>query len=205
MDMSLSKLWSRCWTGTPVRCSPWGRKGSGTTQQLSNSNKLRHTHHPLLQSQTKSIYFVGFFFWSPVCRSIETPVRWPRCFFKLQNFPAEFHNGSMLAVYCWNISRENSFGQGGKIHIKKNYQYMILKESQEEIVYKYLFIYTFPFSPRVFQVLGCQGKKRAFVNLWLIAILPMELRSYSNKRIVSADYFRESNFFQPLRSNLGIT
>ena len=48
------------------------------------------------------------------------------------------------------------------------------------------------------------GQKRAFVNLWLIDILAMGLWSYSNERIVSADYFRESNFLSLLRVIWGL-
>ena len=141
-------------------CNPWGCKESDMPERLNN-NKLNHTHHPTPLELDQNYLLCGFFFfffWSLVCRSIETPVRWPRCFFKLQNFPAEFHNGSMLAVYCWNISRENSFCQGGKIHIKKK-----IPVYDHEVVIgnslKDVFIYTFPLSSRVWQVLGCQGKK----------------------------------------------
>lgn len=57
----------------------------------------------------------------------------------------------------------------------------------------YLFIH-FPSVPESARDWDVRAKKRAFVNLWLIDILAMELQSYFNEKIVSADYFRESNF-----------
>ena len=35
MDMGLSKLWSWWWTGSTVRCSPWGRKESSMAKRLN--------------------------------------------------------------------------------------------------------------------------------------------------------------------------
>ena len=37
--------------GSLVRCSPWGRKGSDTTQRLNNSNNAAHGKYLLLLSE----------------------------------------------------------------------------------------------------------------------------------------------------------
>lgn len=101
---------------------------------------------------------------------------------------------SMLAVYCWNISRENSLGQGGKYTLKKKLpvhdQVVIGGNSLQRCIYLYISLQS-----QSLPGTGMSGQKnRAFVNLWLIDILAMELQSYFNERIVSADYFHESNF-----------
>ena len=121
-------------------------------------SSVTHITHSF-RARPKVFTLWGFFFWSPVCRSIETPVRWPRCFFKLQNFPAEFHNGSMLAVYCWNISRENSFGRGGKYILKKITSTWSSKSHRRKLFTNtYLFIH-FPSVPESSRYWDVKAKK----------------------------------------------
>lgn len=79
----------------------------------------------------------------------QTSVTCLRCFLKLQNYPDEFHNGSMLTVCCWNISRENSFGQGEKHTLrnktKQPNQWSLSSHKGKYFAKMYLFIFSSSF------------------------------------------------------------